>query len=247
MDEVSSPLTPAVLRDLWDFDEPALSADRFAALAADPSVPALHRAELATQHARALGLQGEYDRAHAVLDEIADPLGVVGVRLLLERGRLVTSAGDPGAAVPFYRAAVDAAFATSADLLAVDALHMLAMADAGREQEWTGVALEVVDRSSDPDVRRWSIALHNNRGWHLHDTGELDEALREFVAAHGACEELGSVEQEQIARWAIARCLRSLGRGPEALQLQRRLLVERPDDPYVREELAALEGRDAGG
>jgi tetratricopeptide (TPR) repeat protein len=233
------PLPPQMLRELWDFDDPSGSEHRLAAAAADLGRATGHRAELATQLARALGLQGRFPDADAVLDAIGEPTGVVRVRVLLERGRLRTSAGDPAAAVPLFRAAAEAAEAAGAVGLQVDALHMLAIADAGREEEWAAVALAVVDASADPEVTRWACPLHTNLGWHLHDAGRWDEALAEFHQAHVAS---APGDQEQIARWAIARCLRSLGRTAEALAIQHDLAAERPSDPYVAEELGLLGG-----
>ncbi|HEY8720033.1 tetratricopeptide repeat protein [Pengzhenrongella sp.] len=245
--DLERPLSPAELRDLWNFDDAAASAERFAAAAADVVRVASQRAELATQQARALGLQGKFAQADAVLDAIGDPTGVAGVRVLLERGRLRNSAGDVTAAVQLFGAAAEAARAVGAEHLTVDALHMLAIADAGHEQDWTDRALDVVARTTDPETRRWSVALHNNLGWHLHDVGRLEQALEEFELAHRASLEVGDPEQESVARWAIARCLRSLGRNSRALAMQRQLLVDRPEDPYVREEVEVLEGLEAGG
>lgn len=235
--EADDQLAPEALRELWDFDDPPASERRLATAAADVRRAAGHRAELATQHARALGLQGRFPDADAVLDSIAEPTGGVRVRVLLERGRLRTSAGDPAAAVPLFSAAAEAAKAHGAAWLQVDALHMLAIADAGREEEWAAVALAVVDGSDDPEVTRWACPLHTNLGWYLHDAGRWAEALAEFHQAHAAS---APGDQEQIARWAIARCLRSLGRTAEALAIQRDLSAERPTDPYVTEELGLL-------
>lgn len=241
------PLDPATLRELWDFGDPAASEARLAAAAADRSRPPSHRAELATQRARALGLQGRFDEADDVLDAVLDgadvppPVrGVVGVRVALERGRLRRSAGDPGAAVVHLRAAVADAERIGATALAVDALHMLALADAGHAEEWTARALDVVAASTDPEVRRWEVALQNNLGWARHDAGAYESALEAFRAAHRAAVEGGSVEQVQVGRWAVARCLRSMGRFDEARAIQEQLAVERPDDEHVAEELEKL-------
>lgn len=241
---------------LWDFHDPEASAERFAAAAADESRPARHRAELATQHARALGLLGRFAEAHAVLDQVVARTGpddVARVRVLLERGRLHRSAGTPRLAMPVLREAVRAAEGAGLTVLAVDALHMLALIHPAGAESWTVRALNHVRASSDPEVRRWAVALHTNLGWGLHDEGRLEEAFAHFEDAHRAAldrlhapsavpdvPDADAVETEQVARWAIARCLRSLGRTSEALAMQRRLLVERPDDPFVREEVKAL-------
>ncbi|WP_051480415.1 NAD(P)-dependent oxidoreductase [Cellulomonas sp. KRMCY2] len=254
-----APCAPVAIRDLWDVDDPVASARRFADAAADLTRPPGHRAELATQQARALGLQGRFAEAEAVLDafaapadaalaapaddSLAAPADVVQVRVLLERGRLRNSAGDPAAAVLHFQAALDAAAVLPGqEHLAVDALHMLALAEPERARAWTERALAIAGTSTDPETRRWLVALHNNLGWHLHDAGDLEPALEQLELARAAAVEVGTVEQEQLARWAIARCLRSLGRDAEALAMQRVLLAERPDDPYVREEHDLLAG-----
>jgi len=240
------PLEPAVIRALWDFEDPVGSQGRFAAAAADGTRPAGHRDELVTQVARALGLQGRFDEGFAALDAITADGGVVGVRVLLERGRLHRSAGDPAAAVPLFRAAVASASDVGAVALAVDALHMLVLADPEGAERWSAAALALVAASGDAEVERWSVPLLTNLGWSRFDAGRPAEALQAFGRAHAASTRptgggVGS-DDEQVARWTVARCLRELGREAEALAMQRALLVERPDDPYVREELELLGG-----
>lgn len=230
-------LSASRLAELWDFGDPELSVERFrAATAAGP----VEAAELATQLARALGLAGRRADAEAVLDGVAVVAPVVGVRVALERGRLRNSAGESAEAVPWFEAALDQAIAAGEEDLAVDAAHMLAIADAPRAAEWTHRGIQLAERASDDRVRRWLIALHNNLGWTFHEAGAYPDALTEFEQAADAAEQFGSVDQRQIAQWSIARCLRSLGRVDEARAIQLTLLDLRPDDPYVREELDAL-------
>ena len=88
------------LRDLWDFSDPSGSERRFRALASASPEPAATHAM--TQVARALGLQERYDDAHAVLDGLGVDDPESRVRLALERGRLLRSAGDPEAARPHF-------------------------------------------------------------------------------------------------------------------------------------------------
>ena len=237
----AGPIPPADLRALWDFGEPEASARRFRE-AAGNARSATHRDELLTQRARALGLAGHFDEADALLGSIVSNQVVVRVRVLLERGRLRNSDGDAVGGLPFFRAACELASEHGLAHLAVDALHMLAIVDEGHEQQWTYRGLAVATGSRDPEVRGWLIALHNNLGWHLHDQGRLADALEQFHRAHAASREVGTPEQEAVARWAIARCLRSMGRHRQALEMQRALLLDRPDDPDVREEIEILEG-----
>jgi tetratricopeptide (TPR) repeat protein len=238
---VDDGLHAAELRALWDFADPAGSEAVLRAAADGASTAPVRQAELLTQVARALGLQERFDEAHLLLDALAPLTPVVATRVLLERGRLFRSAGDLPAAVSTFEAAMAAAGRAGLEGLQVDALHMLAVADQDRSAVWTKRGLDLVASSQDPEVERWSVALHNNHAWSLMELGRPADALAHFEAAHAAAVEVGTREQEQIARWAVARCLRELGRVTEALEIQRALAAELPDDPYVQAEIAALE------
>lgn len=221
---------------LWDFGEPAESEMRFRA-AAETSAD---RDELMTQAARALGLQDRFDEAHAILDGVDTDTPVVRTRVALERGRLHRSAGDSETSVPLFELAAATADQAGLTFLRVDALHMLAMADPSDAAAHTTAAIEIADSATDARTRRWTIALHNNLGWHLHDTGQFEPALAEFELALDASREYGTAEQVHIARWSVARCLRSLGRLDEARAIQQELHDTDPPDEYVEEELEAL-------
>ncbi|MBX3078696.1 MAG: hypothetical protein KF692_05645 [Cryobacterium sp.] len=117
---------------------------------------------------------------------------------------------------------------------------MLAIADEAHAARWTQEALAALEQTGDDRTKRWAVALHNNLGWNLHDAGRFDDALAQFSLAQGAAIRFATQDQQFSARWAVARCLRSLGRAEEALEIQRELSRERPDDADVREELAIL-------
>ena len=239
----SAGLDPARLDELWDFDDVAASERRLREAIDGVPSDGVEHAELTTQLARALGLRGEFDDARGLLDAVAlrgcsSP--VVGIRISLERGRLLNSSGNPTAAAEHFVDALGAARAAGQDFLEVDAAHMLAIVDTDRSAEWTAQALHVVDRSVDPRTQRWAGSLHNNAGWARHDAGDYAGALAEFQAASAAYALHGSVEQVRVARWAVARALRSLARFDEALQIQLRLAAHGPSDGYVEEELAEL-------
>lgn len=240
MADVDDLLPPATLDDLWDFDDPAGSESRFRRLLERLVPTRVAAAEAATQLARALGLQGRFAEAEAVLDGIDLQHPVVRTRIYLERGRLVNSANDPAGAIPHFMAAVGAAREAGNDGLEVDALHMLAIADPPRATEWSRQGLTIAEGSADPRTRRWAGALHNNLGWANHDQGRHDEALAEFAAALTAYQRTGTPMQVHVAHWAIARCLRSLGRYREALEIQERLARQDPPDAFVAEELGLL-------
>jgi tetratricopeptide (TPR) repeat protein len=237
---------------LWDFSDPAASEERFREAADDDEHTAHVRAVMATQLARALGIQHRWDEAFAVLDSAEAALSPdeterdaaeVRARIAIERGRIL--AADPDRrleSLPELTRGVREAALAGSPFLALDALHMLALNDLGHEEEWAAEGFEVLAGSRDPRVLRWGVALHNNLGWALHDGGRPEAALAEFQLAVESADHFGTTEQQHVARWSVARCLRTLGRTDEALDLQRELARARPDDPYVHEELAALTG-----
>jgi len=236
---------------LWDFGDPAGSEERFREAADDDTHPAHVRAVLATQLARAIGIQGRLDEALAVLDEVASrgipaddsqrDAAEVRARVAIERGRILAADPDRRAeAVPELTRGVREAALAGSNFLVLDALHMLALNDVGHEEEWAAEGLDVLAGSRDPRVLRWGVALHNNLGWTMHDSGRAEAALAQFELAVEAADRYGTVEQQHVARWSVARCLRTLGRTDEALELQRELARSRPDDPYVQAELAEL-------
>lgn len=114
--------------------------------------------------ARALGLQGRFEEAGAVLDGVSHPHPLARSRVALEQGRLRNSAGNPAAAIPYLRDALAHADAAGSDALAIDVLHMLAIADTDRADDWTRQGLARAGASSDPRARRWRGALHNTLG-----------------------------------------------------------------------------------
>ena len=238
-----------LLDRLWDFGDPKASEARFREAAADEANSPHLRSVLATQLARALGIQRRTDEAFAVLDTVADTAAAPGepesfaaelrARVSIERGRIAASERRPDAVAELTRGVREAAIAGS-PFLVLDALHMLALNDAGHEEEWAAEGFDVLDGSRDPRVLRWGVALHNNLGWTLHDSGRLTGALTHFEQAVESADAYGTAEQRHVARWSVARCLRSLDRVDEALAMQRELAAARPDDPYVQAEIEAL-------
>ncbi len=236
------------IAELWNFNDPAASErvfrDQLKSATGDL------RLELLTQIARTYGLRSRFDEAHQLLDEIEPQLkdagGAPRVRQSLERGRTFRSSGKPDQARPLFVAAWDLAQSSRLDGLAVDAAHMVALVEANTEDQlaWNQRALALAERSSEPYAQSWKASLYNNIGWSLHDAGRFDEALRNFEAAQREHERLKRVAGTRVARWAVARCLRSLNRLDEALKIQRTLEAEfaaaNEADGYVFEELAEL-------
>lgn len=235
---------------LWDFADPAGSEERFRAAAADESHSAHERAVMSTQLARAIGIQHRDDEALAVLDEVEaaerdgetpEEAAELRARIALERGRIAAATEQGDDAVPLFTKAVREAALGGSTFLVLDALHMLALNDAGHEEEWAAEGFDILDGVRDPRLKRWGVALHNNLGWTKHDGGDAQAALYHFQKAVDAADRYGTAGQQHVARWSVGRALRSLGRNDEALELQRELARARPDDTYVQAEIEALE------
>ncbi len=233
-----------LIDELWDYDNPTASLDRLntAAKSADETSHWI----LLTQIGRALGLSADYAGATTILDSIptADP--EVGVRVLLERGRVLNSAGRRAEARPLFEQAFVSAQAARLEFLAVDALHMAAIVAPAEEQDALNRrALVMASAASDPRARRWRASLLNNIGWTAFDRGDYGDALAYFQDALAARLEEGKVPEIQVARWCIGRTLRALGRIEEAHAVQTALAAEHraagTSDQYVDEELEALD------
>ena len=116
-------------------------------------------------------------------------------------------------AVPLFEQAAELGDHLGEEYLAVDALHMLAIADPAHAELWTKSALEYASTAHDPNARRWMVALHTNLGWALHGAGRFTEALVEFQLAEQWAERTGTPAQQQHAREAIEACELALAGG----------------------------------
>ncbi|MFJ5955925.1 hypothetical protein ACIQC5_08190 [Paenarthrobacter sp. NPDC092416] len=202
------------LDHLWNFGDPAGSEAVFRAAMTEETYDADERAELATQLGRAIGLQGRFEEADALLDNIDDDEPTVGVRILLERGRVLNADGRAAMAVPLLEQAAELADHLGEEFLAVDALQMLALADAEHAETWTRSALEYASTAHHERTKQWMIALHANLGWLLHGKNRFTEALVEFQLAEQWAERLGTERDRVLAREAITECGKALAEGP---------------------------------
>jgi tetratricopeptide (TPR) repeat protein len=226
--------------DVWNFSDPAASEQAFRGMLAEyPDAPEPWRLTVLTQLARALGLQSQFDDAHAVLDDVESRLGTdpqANIRYLLERGRVLNSSGEPGRALQPFEDAFQRAREAGNDALAVDAAHMVAIVAGGEDAlKWNELALSIAEDSDQPKAVRWLGSLYNNIGWTYYDLDKPEEALEIFRRGVDWQREHGTEEGLRVARWTVGRTLRTLGRVEEALHIQRDL--EGADDPYVQEEL----------
>lgn len=234
--------------DLWDYNDPVGTGEKFRALLprAESSGDRGYVAELLTQIARAEGLSREFEAAHGTLDRVAGEIHSLPararVRYLLERGRVFNSSSDKGRARPLFLEALESARNAGEDFYAVDAAHMLGIIEPPAERlDWNLSALQIAERSSDPRARNWRGSLYNNLGWTYHDAGDYLKALDMFEKALQARVEQGKGPEIRIARWSVARVLRSLGRVEEAVRAQQELAEQAEaagaPDGYIYEEL----------
>lgn len=227
------------LRPLWDFDDLAASEERFRAQLEQETTDA-GRAEVLTQLARVESLRGRFEACDELLDE-AEALGGAEARVLLERGRCERSSGRPGAGLAQFEQAFELARARGDDVIALDAAHMVAIVDDC--EAWTARAVEIAAPSDDPGVRYWLGPLYNNLGWSRYQEGDAAGALEAFELA------LASRERDdprpysrEIARYAVGKALRAVGRADEAAAAHEECLAWAAEagveDGYFHEELA---------
>lgn len=231
---------------LWDYSNPAATETKFLEILPlfpedDPA-----RLELLTQIARTQGLQRKFNDAHSTLDEVERQLSIdssrARVRYLLERGRVFNSSGNKDQAHPLFDQAMKMAQELGEDFYAVDAVHMLAIvADPASSLDWNLRAIQMAESSADEKARGWLGSLYNNTGWSYHDMGDYESALKIFQKAETYFGEKGSADKFRIAKWTVARCLRSMNRIEEALSKQMALKAEFDSiggsDGYVDEEI----------
>ena len=218
------------IESFWEYSDPAGSEARFRVALA--TAHGDDRLEILTQIARTHSLRKRFEEAHRQLDEIEPQLGAAGarpkVRYLLERGRTFNSSGDAAKARALFVAAWEQGSAAGIDGLAVDAAHMVAITYSGTVDAipWNERGLALARGSSDAKAQALIPAMLNNAAWDLHDLGRYAEALPLFEAALAEWTARGKPQQIRIAKWSVARCLRSLGRFQEALAAQQALEKE---------------------
>ena len=209
---------------LWDFGDLDVSERRFRAqLKLETSDEG--RAEVLTQLARIDGLGGRFSEGEERISQaerLAGSSPIAHVRIHLERGRLLRSAGNAAEALPLFTVAYELAIASGEEFLAADAAHMAALAATDRQGrlEWTRVGMGIAERSADRDVAYWMGPLLNNLGCEYADAGEHEAALEAFQRALEARlrfpENPEAIDQ---ATESVAEELIALGRTAEAQRL----------------------------
>jgi tetratricopeptide (TPR) repeat protein len=236
---------------LWNYNDPAATEQKFRELLpqAETGNDASYHAQLLTQIARTFSLRRKFDEAHQILDQVermlTEELETARIRYLLERGRAFNSSKKQDQARPLFLEAWERAKAAKEDFFAVDAAHMMGIVEKDAASlDWNMLAIACAEESDRPRTRNWLGSLYNNTGWTYHDMGEYEKALDLFKRAVVFRQGQGNPDNIRIARWCVGRCLRSLGRNDEALEIQLALLAEsqktNQPDGYTHEELGEL-------
>lgn len=234
--------------NLWDFDKPEETEKKFLDILNGLNGDNIdYKAELLTQIARSQGLQMKFDAAHNTLDKaftLIKPDDIkIHERYLLERGRVFNSSKQPGKAKPLFLDAYKFALKNNLDYYAIDAAHMMAIIEKDNDSlRWNEIAIKIAEESKDERSKRWLGSLYNNTAWTFHDMGKYDDALKLFERNVVWHEERKSKKSLIIAKWSVARTLRSLNRIDEALNMQMKLIdelkeMELEQDGYVFEEI----------
>jgi tetratricopeptide (TPR) repeat protein len=120
-------------------------------------------------------------------------------------------------------------------------------------RSWTERGIEIAQESNDPDDAYWLGPLLNNLGWEQYEAGEYEAALVTFQRALEARERDPARRAEiEIARYAVGKTLRALGRPADAAAMLEQAVSwarsEGSPDGWFHEELAedyAAVGREA--
>ena len=250
MSDIESNYDAAPLfNDLLDYDDFAGTEEALAGvkLSSRDSLGRGAFVELMTQIARFQGLQGKFEEAQHSLDEAKDHLelddSTCRVRYLLEQGRLKRSAGCVEEAVTFFEEAYDCGRSCGEDYHTIDAIHMLAICADGKKSISLGEqAITLAEKSGNQFARNWLGALYNNIGWDCHEQGDFNRALELFNRGLEFRLASGQGMATRVAKWSVARALRSLERHREAIEklyeLEAEWIEANGESGFVFEELA---------
>lgn len=233
------------LRALWDFDDLAVSETRFKGQLSVETTDE-GRAEVLTQLARIGGLKGDFDLGEELIAQataLAGESPSARSRIDLERGRLYRSNGNSEAALPLFQSAFATSVAAGEHFIAADAAHMAALAAPNRDVyvAWTERGIELAETNDDASY--WLGPLLNNLGWELYEAGEHSAALAAFRRALAAREKDPANQAPiALARYAVGKALRALGRSKEGVPLLEQAVAwavsTGSPDGWFHEELA---------
>jgi tetratricopeptide (TPR) repeat protein len=172
-----------------------------------------------------------FSEAHAVLDEVRSALpdspALETLRYHLERGRTFRSSGEKENAQREFNEALAMADGVGNDFHTIDTMHMIAiMAPPDEGIEWNLRAIQKAESSAQERAKNWLGSLYNNLGWAYFDKGDYEKALETFEKGLAWQQSKGREKEALIAKWCIARTMRSQGSVQDALQIQMELLAD---------------------
>lgn len=238
------------IKQIWNFNDPDATQNLFNnLLLALNYEQEEEKAILLTQIARTHSLLFEFTQAFNILEEFKNiyyekNFIVANVYYYLELGRTYNTKQETDTAITFFNNAANLAIKHNLSVLAIDALHMLAIASPLNKQiAYNEKALQIAENSIEPEAKNWLPAIYNNLGWAYFDSNKLQKALIIFNKALTLREQQNSFNEIIIAKWCIARTKRALGDINNALNQQLALAEElktklQPNDGYVFEEIA---------
>lgn len=234
---------------LWNYWKPEETEKLFRALLLNENklLDKNYHLQLLTQLARTQSLQRKFEEAHHLLDEvechISEVFPIVSIRYLLERGRTYNSNKEQEKAIPLFEQALKIAEAIKEENYAVDAAHMLGIATKNEKSlEWNLYAMKLAEQAIDERATKWLAALYNNIGWTYFNLKQYDKAMEVFEKSFKLFQMQGSIQQQRIAKWSIAKMNRFLGNAALAKQQQHEIESEAINEPdgYIFEELGEL-------
>jgi len=252
LNSMAEEISPPDFDLLWNYSDPASTDLEFQKIYDEfqNTASASYLTQLLSQQARTKGLQSKFQEGFTLIEKAESILPaddhLSKVRILLEKGRLFNSSGNRDNAMTLFLEAKDLAVAGGFDLFAIDAVHMLGIADIPENQiKWNLLAITMIEDTESKKAKNWLGPLLNNTGWSYFDLAEYEEAMELFVKSLQWREEIGDENGTRIAKWTIARTKRALKLYDEALEIQLALEKEIIDkglekDGYVYEELAEL-------
>ncbi|CAN5572467.1 tetratricopeptide repeat protein [soil metagenome] len=228
----------AYIDSFWNYNKPDESEKKFRELLFSTDIKQLPdtHIQVLTQIARAQGLQRKFDDSHSTLDLVSnlitDDTKTALIRYHLERGRAFNSSGKTEKSKSHFLQAYKLAVKQNQDFYAIDAAHMLGIVeDADKALIWNEIAIHLAEDSKDKRSKKWLGSLYNNTGWTYHDKQNYEKALEFFEKNVDWHSEMSKDNKKSdgyyIAKWTVARVMRSMERVQEAYKMQCELLDEK--------------------
>ncbi len=235
---ISTEKNAAYIDSFWNYNKPDESEKKFRELLFNTDIKELPdtHIQVLTQIARAQGLQRKFDDSHSTLDLVSnlitDDTKTALIRYHLERGRAFNSSGKKEKSMSHFLQAYKLALKINADFYAIDAAHMLGIVEVpDKALIWNEIAIHLAEDSKEKRSKKWLGSLYNNTGWTYHDKQNYEKALEFFeknVEWHKDWhKEKRDGEGYFIAKWTVARVMRSMERVQEAYKMQCDLLEEK--------------------